>query len=206
MSGDPGEAAAEFWIAEFRCVGCSSALSEYDRLYRDGICPKCGHQSDGTICDAQKVAVPVVRRRPWWHFWRGPEYTTSPAVAPLLDDVEIPGPPPGDAGQQRAKILEMLAFIDWHTNQSDTEALYISPWDPEESDNAGEARMANQQSLSDREIRYAAHEIGAALGFTSEEIVAAEERLRREDGDEAICDAAAVNPVARRLADSDGVG
>jgi hypothetical protein len=202
MSGDPGEAAAEFWTAEFRCVGCSSALSEYDRLYSDGVCPKCGHQSDGTICDAQKVAVPKMRRsRPWWYFWGGPEYVTAEGGPP---SPPLPRMPLMSDG--RAKILGMLAFIDWHTNQADTEALHISPWDPEKSDNAGEARALNQASLSDREIRYAAHEIGAALGFTSEEIVAAEERLRRDKGVDAICAAATANPVAKRLANSGGVG
>ena len=34
-----------------RCDGCNRALSWREMMYSSGVCPHCGHLSDGTVCD-----------------------------------------------------------------------------------------------------------------------------------------------------------
>jgi predicted RNA-binding Zn-ribbon protein involved in translation (DUF1610 family) len=47
------------FVAEHQCLGCGEALTPNERLLSDGVCPKCGDISQGTICDTTKVAREV---------------------------------------------------------------------------------------------------------------------------------------------------
>ena len=53
--------------AYYVCVGCKQELDCYAREMYNGICPKCGHVTNGTVCATEKrsrqaVDIPT----PWW--------------------------------------------------------------------------------------------------------------------------------------------
>jgi len=57
------------WYGLDVCISCESRLYNKQKNYNGGICPYCGHDSDGTICDTQKIILKRISRRPWWMFW-----------------------------------------------------------------------------------------------------------------------------------------
>lgn len=61
------------WIRKALCVECKTPLSHTEEYYSDGICPHCGHNSNGTICNTKVKAVRwVVDSQPkWWERFMG---------------------------------------------------------------------------------------------------------------------------------------
>lgn len=43
--------------AQYTCIACSHVLSDRERCYHDGVCPFCGHVTNGTVCDTDKLSV-----------------------------------------------------------------------------------------------------------------------------------------------------
>ena len=39
------------YVAFFTCVECGKELSSDAVMYSDGVCPRCGHSSQSTVCD-----------------------------------------------------------------------------------------------------------------------------------------------------------
>lgn len=44
------------FVAIYRCAACKEKLSFSQIMYSHGICPKCGHVTNGTVCDYAKEA------------------------------------------------------------------------------------------------------------------------------------------------------
>lgn len=57
------------WYSIHVCVKCNSRLSNHQRMYSDGVCPKCGNVTGRTICDTYKVVIKKINKSPWWKFW-----------------------------------------------------------------------------------------------------------------------------------------
>ena len=44
------------YVAEHKCSECGEILSNRERCSSDGVCPHCGHVSEGVICETEKSA------------------------------------------------------------------------------------------------------------------------------------------------------
>jgi hypothetical protein len=44
-------------------------INEYKVMYNNGICPHCGYDSDGTICDTYNAIIKKIDHSPWWRLW-----------------------------------------------------------------------------------------------------------------------------------------
>lgn len=58
------------WQVAHFCTACKQHLSDYSIFYSEGICPRCGNVSDGTICDDFKRARRWIRTNSKWQFWK----------------------------------------------------------------------------------------------------------------------------------------
>ena len=58
------------WYAVDVCVVCNKKLTSSHKMYNDGICPYCGHNSHCTVCDTVEVTVSKVKTGKWWEFWK----------------------------------------------------------------------------------------------------------------------------------------
>jgi predicted RNA-binding Zn-ribbon protein involved in translation (DUF1610 family) len=54
------------WYGIDVCIACKNILTDSEKMYSGGVCPKCGHEELGTICDTVKVIVRKVKYYPWW--------------------------------------------------------------------------------------------------------------------------------------------
>jgi len=43
--------------AKYFCKICTKALSRYTLMHSYGTCPYCGHNSNSTVCDANKISI-----------------------------------------------------------------------------------------------------------------------------------------------------
>ena len=57
------------WYRITVCPKCQNRLSNRIHLYSDGICPKCGRDSNGTICETNNIIIRKIKHHPWWRFW-----------------------------------------------------------------------------------------------------------------------------------------
>lgn len=55
------------WYSFEVCVSCKQRI---DPHFKNGICPKCGHESY-MVCDTEKVILKCYThaRTQWWKFW-----------------------------------------------------------------------------------------------------------------------------------------
>ena len=58
------------WYSVNVCVACSEHLREILRIFSDGICPHCGHNSHSNICYTYKVILKQIRYHKWYQFWK----------------------------------------------------------------------------------------------------------------------------------------
>lgn len=47
------------FVAKYICKSCRESLTREQVLRSNGVCPRCGYVSDGTVVDYEKVAVEV---------------------------------------------------------------------------------------------------------------------------------------------------
>lgn len=53
-----------------KCVQCGNLIGERSRMYNHGICPHCGYNSNGAICDTDKIIIrSVAIYKYWWSFF-----------------------------------------------------------------------------------------------------------------------------------------
>ena len=57
------------WYNIELCIKCDKRIHDHDRSYNSGICPKCGHDSNSTICDTKTIPTRRTDNIPWWKFW-----------------------------------------------------------------------------------------------------------------------------------------
>ena len=71
MWGEPWVIAKGPWEARLVCAVCRQYLTTHEIYYSDGVCPRCGHDSDGTVCDTQTVIWRWVETESpsWWERW-----------------------------------------------------------------------------------------------------------------------------------------
>lgn len=62
------------WYVIHVCKKCEKRLSNNQRIYSRGVCPKCGNSSNSTICNTVDVIVKKVKNHPWWRFWNKEVY------------------------------------------------------------------------------------------------------------------------------------
>jgi transcription initiation factor IIE alpha subunit len=53
------------YIAQFHCTQCDKVLTFNQVMNSNGVCPKCGHVTKGTVCSTNKKVVKV-ERKSWW--------------------------------------------------------------------------------------------------------------------------------------------
>ena len=58
------------WYGIPVCTECNKRLSDSQKMYSSGICPYCGHNSNGTVCDTNMVTLKKIILHPWWRFWK----------------------------------------------------------------------------------------------------------------------------------------
>jgi predicted RNA-binding Zn-ribbon protein involved in translation (DUF1610 family) len=58
------------WYGINVCVKCEGRLKYSQKMYSDGVCPKCGHVTIGTICETNKVIIKEIKHHEWWQFWK----------------------------------------------------------------------------------------------------------------------------------------
>ena len=58
------------WYCIDVCIKCEKRLSNNEVMYRSGVCPKCGHQTNSTMCQTKKVVLKEIRHHKWWQFWK----------------------------------------------------------------------------------------------------------------------------------------
>lgn len=63
------------WYRILICTKCEKRMSYDEKMYNDGICPRCGHDHDGvlklksTVCHTKNVILRETRLTPWWQIW-----------------------------------------------------------------------------------------------------------------------------------------
>jgi predicted RNA-binding Zn-ribbon protein involved in translation (DUF1610 family) len=45
------------FVAVFECVNCDRQLSDTERFYNNGVCPKCGAAEDSTVVKCRRVVI-----------------------------------------------------------------------------------------------------------------------------------------------------
>lgn len=67
------------WRTAFCCIKCDHWLSLREVVYSHGRCPYCCHQHGPSYASVKCREKPyrLVRRGPWWAFWRKPEVEWS---------------------------------------------------------------------------------------------------------------------------------
>ena len=60
------------------CPKTGDGLSENNIYYSDGICPSCGHNSDGTITHRRKIVGRFIRPSLWERIWEGKQTKFMP--------------------------------------------------------------------------------------------------------------------------------
>lgn len=58
------------WYGIDVCVKCKGRLSDSQIMHSDGVCPKCGHVTKGTVCETIKVVAKEIKHHKWWQFWK----------------------------------------------------------------------------------------------------------------------------------------
>lgn len=60
------------WFKTLICVECEHQLEYQDRRYNRGICPYCGHNSDGIMCKTKDIVIREIHYTyPWWQITLG---------------------------------------------------------------------------------------------------------------------------------------
>jgi phage FluMu protein Com len=57
------------WYTVKVCASCHKHLTEGQRMYSSGTCPKCGGSNSGTIVDTTKMVIRSKLIGKWWKFW-----------------------------------------------------------------------------------------------------------------------------------------
>ncbi len=57
------------WYSLNICTVCSVRI--HNRSDHSGICPHCGHDSNSTVCQTDKVIIRKIKHdKPWWMIWK----------------------------------------------------------------------------------------------------------------------------------------
>jgi predicted amidophosphoribosyltransferase len=64
------------WYIECCCVECKRELSDYERFYNYGMCPKCGYRAYGAGSIVNTIDRPYILERinPWWTYFHKDQY------------------------------------------------------------------------------------------------------------------------------------
>jgi len=57
------------WFKITVCLNCDMVINDHNRMYNRSICPHCGHDGFGTVCETYPVITRVLRYHPRWRIW-----------------------------------------------------------------------------------------------------------------------------------------
>lgn len=58
------------WYGIDVCIRCQRRLDDSEMMHRGGVCPKCGYNSNSTVCNTYKVVLREYKHYSWWEFWK----------------------------------------------------------------------------------------------------------------------------------------
>ncbi len=58
------------WYSIKVCSECENRLTGSQVMYGGGVCPICGHDSDGTVCKTNKIILKEIKHHKWWQIWK----------------------------------------------------------------------------------------------------------------------------------------
>ncbi len=58
-----------YWYLINVCNTCDNRLNREDIYRNNGVCPKCGVNSNSSICNTKGIILKKISHHKWWNFW-----------------------------------------------------------------------------------------------------------------------------------------